>query len=249
VPDCSKPTISGRTPLKTHAVELQSPLLVAALKNIVKEEDMFLEVSQAAWFEEPFKPLFFGYHEIVSLLQSTTDDTLLQHLQLLVNVLNDLFGDLMHTLANLKKSRLITYELLWTHFPCGSLVYSSTTDCERVCKVISTNYMRDDIAGLQLVLSCQEISFDGQAFTWRPVRLAIKTFPGNQPVEKLPNFPLALHPERKLVEERLKERARKVLDYQELCYREYEGVGLYVKGCDLIRYNVCSAWSLLFVSD
>jgi hypothetical protein len=230
-------------------VELQSPRLVAALKDIVKEEGVFLEVSQAAWFQEPFKSLFFGYHEIVSLLQSTTDDILLQHLQLLVNVLNDLFGDLMHTLANLKKSRLISFDLLWTHFPRGSLVYSSTSDCERVCKVISTSYECDDSVGLQLVLSCQEISFDGKAFTWRPVQLAIKTFPGNQPVDKLPNFPLALHPERKLVEERLKERASKVLDYQELCYREYDGVGLYVNGCDLMRYNVCSSSSLLFVRD
>jgi hypothetical protein len=239
VPDPSKPTISGRTTLKIHSLDIQSPYLVAALKDIVKDEGVNLEVSETAHFAEPFKSLFFSYDKIVSLSQSTTHTTLSQHLKLLITVLNELFGGFMHTLANLKKSRLISYELAWTHFPRGALVYSSTAGCERVCKVVGTCYDANHNGGARLKLDCEEIAFDGVAFSWRPVTLSILHFAGNQPVDQLSHFLLDFHPERGVLERRLRERARKVLDYQELCYREYDGVGTYMKGPDETKHNVC----------
>ena len=238
IPDHSKPTISGRTPLKIHAVDIQSPYLVAALKDIVKEEGVNLEVSETAYFQEPFKPLFFCYERIVSLSQSTTEGLAAPHLNLLVNVLNEIFGDLIHTLANLRKSRLISYALAWTHFPHGSLVYSSTPECARVCRVKSTQYESDPQAGSRMALNCEEIAFDGKAFSWRPLRLLVPEFGGNQPVDALPNFLFDFHPEKEAEERRLRERAKRVLEYQELCYREYEGVALYVAECKGMRYNV-----------
>jgi hypothetical protein len=221
-----------------HALEIQSPHIVAALKDIVKEEGVNLEVSETARFEEPFKPLFFCYDKIVCLSQSTPDGIASQHLKLFVNVLTEIFGGLMHTLANLKKSRLISYSLAWTHFPRGSLVYSAASDCARVCKVVSTRYDSDACAGNRLILECEEIAFDGEAFSSRPVGLRIPQFSGNLPVDQLPNFPFDFHPERQAMERRLKERAKKVLDYQELCYREYDGVAFFMHGGKGMKYNV-----------
>ncbi|KIN00164.1 hypothetical protein OIDMADRAFT_104143 [Oidiodendron maius Zn] len=238
IPDCSKPTISGRTPLKIHAVDIQSPYLVSALKDIVKEEGVNLEVSETAHFQEPFKPLFFCYDKILSLSQSTTEAIAAEHLVLLVTVLNEIFGDLMRTLSNLKKSRLISYPLAWTHFPHGSLVYSSASECARVCRVKSTQYESDQHEGNRLALNCEEIAFDGKTFAWRPLRLLIPEFRGNQQVDSLPNFLFDFHLEKEKVERRLRERAVRVLEYQELCYKEYEGVALFTAGCKGLRYNV-----------
>jgi hypothetical protein len=50
IKDHDQETISGRTPLKIYA-----------FKNIVKDENVFLETTEVAKFKEPFKPLFFGY--------------------------------------------------------------------------------------------------------------------------------------------------------------------------------------------
>lgn len=41
VRDPEKPTIAGRTPLKIHVVEIQSPILVTSLKDVVKLEGIF----------------------------------------------------------------------------------------------------------------------------------------------------------------------------------------------------------------
>lgn len=248
IPDCSKPTISGRTPLKIHAVHIQSPYLVSALKDIVKEEGVNLEVSETAHFQEPFKPLFFCYDKILSLSQSTTDAIAAEHLVLLVTVLNEIFGDLMRTLSNLKNSRLISYPLAWTHFPHGSLVYSSVSECARVCRVKSTQYESDQREGNRLALNCEEIAFDGKTFAWRPLRLLIPEFGGNQLVDSLPNFLFDFHLEKEKVERRLRERAVRVLEYQELCYKEYEGVALFMSGCKGLRYNVrlSLSWLHLF---
>src|SRR5580700_3791610 len=67
VKDGDKPTISGRTPLKIHMIQIQSPILIDAIKDIVKEENVFLESSEVASFEAPFKPLYFCYDKIMAL--------------------------------------------------------------------------------------------------------------------------------------------------------------------------------------
>jgi hypothetical protein len=46
IKDHEQPTMSGKTPLKIHMIELQSALLISALKDIVKDEDMFLETTE-----------------------------------------------------------------------------------------------------------------------------------------------------------------------------------------------------------
>jgi hypothetical protein len=237
--DSSKPTISGRTPLKTHAIELQSPVLVETLVPILKEEGLFLESSEIARFQEPFKPLFFCYSKILSLSRTTKEGLLKQHLALLVSVLNELFGGFMNTLKNLKKSGLISYKLAWTYFPRDSLIFSGTEDAVRVCRVVDTDYEKDQ-KGERLAVNCEEIAFDGEKFEWRDVRLTIPPFRGNQPIDSLPNFPLEFHKGKEEIIERLTERAKKVLDYQELHYGEYEGVGVLVEACKAMKVNVFS---------
>lgn len=229
--------ISGRARLKTHALDIQSPYLVDLLKDLVKDEGVNLEVSESAYFEEPFKPLFFCYDRIVALSHSTPAGLASQHLKLLVTVLNELFKGFMHSLANLKKSRLISYQLAWTHFPHGALVYSSAKGCSTVTRVVCTNYENDQ-RNKCLILNCEEIAFDGEKFAWNPVVHRIPEFEGNEPVDQLPCFLLDFHPERDAVVKRLSERAKKVLEYQELSYREYDGVAIGVHACQIRKYNV-----------
>lgn len=86
IKDHEQPTISGRTPLKIHEVELQSAILVAALKDIVKDEGLYLESTEVAKFQTPFKPLFFSYDKIMALVEKTKANGLLkEHLHLLVS--------------------------------------------------------------------------------------------------------------------------------------------------------------------
>lgn len=182
VKDRSQETVSGKTPLKIHAIEVQSPVLVAALKDIVKDEGVFLESSETAKFQEPFKPLFFSYQKILSSYKNEKDGGLLKiHLRLLMQVLDEVFATTFSKLANMRKSELISFKLAWTFFPRNCVVYSRAQDCTRVVKVIDSNMVCDK-DGMRFELKGKELAFDGEQFSWRNTTLKIPPFQGNQPI-------------------------------------------------------------------
>jgi hypothetical protein len=237
VKDPEQPTISGRTGLKFHMVELQNPVLVGALKDIVKHEGVFLEATEPAKFMEPFRPLYFCYDKILALHRTSEDGSALrQHLQLLLQVMESLFGGFMTHLKHLRASGLISYKLAWTYFPKNSMVYSAATDCERVCRVVGTEYRTQP--RLYFAILCEEISFDGESFTWKPVELEIPAFRGNLPVTALPNYPLTFHEDQEGVKARLTARGKRLLDYQQLTYCEYSGLGILKSDCKVEKHNV-----------
>jgi hypothetical protein len=231
--------VTGKTPLKIHAIEVQSPLLVTALKDIVKDEGVFLESSETAKFQEPFKPLFFTYDKILSVFKNSPENSILKaHLKLLMQVLDELFGDIFSKLANLRKSGLISFKLAWTFFPRNSVVYSGAQDCTRVIKVVDTGVVSQK-DGEKLQIMGKELAFNGEKFKWRNTKLEMKKFEGNLPITALSCFPIEFLAERKAVEATLKHRGEKVLQYQDLVYCEYEGVGSSQKDDDSsVKHNV-----------
>jgi hypothetical protein len=238
IKDPEQPTISGRYALKFHMVELQSPVLVGALKDIVKHECVFLEATEPAKFMEPFKPLYFCYDKILALHNASDEENILkQHLQLLLQVMENLFGGFMTHLRHLQTSGLISYKLAWTYFPKGSIVYSGARDCERLCKVIDTEYRSRPKPHMAVI--CQEIGFDGDSFTWKKIELEIPAFKGNLPITVLPYYPLSFHEDQEGVKMRLTARGKKVLDYQQLTYCEYSGLGIFKDECTVEKHNVC----------
>ncbi len=239
IKDHEKPTISGRTPLKIHMIDLQSPALVAAIKDIVKDEDVFLEATETARFSAPFKPLYFCYDKIRALHESLDNDAILKkHVGLFLQVMRDIFGGIMTHLKHLKASGLISYKLAWTYFPKNSIIYGGSNDCERLCKVVDTQYVIPSDGPPSMQIKCQEIAFDGESFVWKTAMLEVPNFPGNLPVTALPCYPLSFHEDQEGLRARLTARGERVLDYQELTYSEYAGVGLYVDGSKLERHNV-----------
>ena len=240
VKDHEQQTISGKTPLKNHMIEIQSSLLVAALKDIVKDEGVFLETTETAKFNEPFKPLFFCYDKIIALYEEKSDGSLLkEHLGLLVQVMGELFGGFMSHLKHLNASGLISYKLAWTYFAKGTMLFSASKDAERVCKVVGTCYnCGSPQEPAHLLINCEEIAFDGESFAWKPIDFKIPAFAGNLPVTELPNYPLSFHKDAEGVKERLTARAMKTLEYQDLHYCEYSGVGLFPTPCGMQRHNV-----------
>jgi hypothetical protein len=234
--DGDKPTISGRTPLMIHMIQIQSPILIDAIKDIVKEENVFLESSEVATFEAPFKPLYFCYDKIMALHRKIQDDSILkQHLNLLVQVMVEIFGGFMTQLKHLNAGGLISYKLAWTYFPRNSIVYCGTGDCERLCRVMDTQYQQNPS---RMIILAQELCFDGNSFVWKPSMLEVPSFAGNLPIAKLPNYPLSFHEDRASVEARLTARGKKVLNYQDLVYCEYSGIGIFKDGCEVKKHNV-----------
>ena len=235
VPDPEQKTIAGRTPLKIHSIEIQSPLLVTALKPIVQEVGMFLDENDTATFVEPFKSLYFCYDRIMSLRNEAIKDVVFNdHLGLLSQLMTDLFDGMNRKLQSLRRSQLINYKLAWTYFPRGSILFCGAEDCERLFRVLDTAY-HCDAEGQRLNISCEHIVFNGVTFEWEVTTLKIPAFSGNVPIISLPHYPLKFVSDAESLKTRLAIRGEKILDYQGLEYRHYIGTGLDDK-CK--KYNV-----------
>jgi hypothetical protein len=237
VKDHDKPVISGRHALKYHSIELQNHALISALKDIVKKEGVFLDVSEVARFTEPFRPLYFCAEEIAALYKLTPEESPLKvQLLLLLKLMGDMFGATRNQVRQLQANNLISYKLAWTYFPKDSMAYRPGKDCESVYKVVNTVYKTRPCPHLHV--DAKEIVFDGTAFAWVKTEFVIPAWAGNQPITDMPVYPLEFHKDPETVKARMIERGKRALDYQSLHYCLYTGVGYLIQGKKLEKHNV-----------
>lgn len=239
VRDHRKACISGKIPLKYHKIEVQNLTLVAALAPIVKKENFHLDVNEAASFEEPFRSLWFCQDDIKELYKKTeSSDPVKSYLKLFVQVLDDLFREMIIKRRNIQTSRLVDFRTAWTLFPRGSTVYSFGINAEFLAKVESTGYINKS-TGNALHVKTKILRFNGEKFVWQERILPIEEFEGNKPILELGHYPLEFHQDQDEVKHRLTIRGRKVLDLQGLQYRLYNGIALYHAEKDTIeKHNV-----------
>ncbi|KAM0262769.1 hypothetical protein ACHAQJ_001563 [Trichoderma viride] len=238
VRDHRKPCISGRIPLKYHKIEVQNLTLVAALAPIVKKENLHLDVNEAATFEEPFRSLWFCQDDIKELYKKTeTSDQLKSYLKLFIQVLDDLFREMIIKRRNTQTSRLVDFKTAWTLFPRGSTVYSFGINAEFLARVESTTYI-NKTSGNSLHVKTKILKFNGEKFVWQERILPIEEFEGNKPILELGHYPLEFHEDPEDVKKRLTVRGRKVLDLQGLQYRLYNGIALHHGGTCIEKHNV-----------
>jgi hypothetical protein len=227
IKDRQKPCIQGRYPLKFHKIEIQNPILVAALEPIVKKENVNLDINETAEFNYPFRPLWFCQGDIHELWRKTPDgEQVKAYLQLLLRLMDEMFAEMRVKRRHLKASGLVDFRSAWTLFPRGSTVYSEGLNSEFLAKIDTTSYLIESNT-TYLILKCEVISFSGELFLWKDKTLAIPQYEGNKHVKDLDHYPIEFHPEAHSIERRLIARGKKVLDYQGLEYRCYNALSLH----------------------
>jgi len=237
IKDREKTPIAGRYPLRYHMIEVQNPALVEAIEPILKKEDVHLDVNETATFNAPFRALYFGWADIVELYKNTDADSPLKgYLELFVRLLDDMFSELRVKMKHLRSSKLISFKNAWAYFPKETIVYSFGKNSELLCRVKSTAYVKDGLA-----ITGRMLAFNGEEFVWQDTTLVIAPFQGNKPITDLLYYPLEFHADPEGLKKKLKERGRRVLDLQGLCYRTYNGIAL-VNGCsdEIQKHNVDS---------
>ncbi|KAL2263308.1 hypothetical protein VTK26DRAFT_7361 [Humicola hyalothermophila] len=248
VKDLSKPVMSGRYSLRYHMIQVQNPLLVECLGEVLKKQDAHLDASDIATFHHPFRELYFGYDDIAakyrSLDETDPSSPLKPFLLLLVRLLDEVLGDTRQKVAALRAEGLITHKLAWTLFPRGATVVSWAGvdgSCEVLFKVTGTSYV--NVAGAEwLAVEGQVVRFDGRRFVWDDTTVRIPPFAGCRPVAELPAYPLEYYKSDSEspggLKERLAARGRKVLDYQGLTYASYSGIAIQRCNNKVQRLNV-----------
>ena len=191
-------------------------------------------------FEEPFHDLFFARDELESFRSSTASPTLKDQIGVVLSFIDKEFADTISDLARLRDTETISFGVLWTLFPPGSIVYGRWPTAQRGtvyehCGVVE--YVYDSLRDGQ---SCQAVVFKEWRFTENNFyRLTayrvIAKFKGDRDVvidvngdrKGLPMIPLERVPktEQTLIRERLVERSRKYLQLHKtpVSLWQYEG--------------------------
>lgn len=241
IKDRSKPNIGGRLPLMYHKVEIQNPLLVAAIEPVLREkENVLLDVNETALFDFPFRSLWFCQDEIVALYRRTgADEPEKPYLGLLCRLMDELFVELKLKKRHLQASGLVDFRTAWQLFPRGQPVYTYGMNGEVLSKVETTYYTLIQ-SKEYLIIKAMTLAFNGVEYVWEDKLLPIPLYTGNRPVRELEHYPLAWHPEPEATKRRLVSRGKKSLEYQGLTYCQYAGIALREKdgSCGAEKHNV-----------
>lgn len=241
VKDKDKPVFNGRFALKFHRLDIQNPLLLAALGPILKKEDVHIDVNETATFKEPFCPLYFRYDDIAALQAGLEDeDPLRPYLLLLLRTLDEIFAEVRAKRNQLASMGLISFKHAWTYFPRDSVIYSSGVFGERLLRAIDTSVESSKELGVYLSIRAKGLKFNGDAFVWVEKQLAIPFFGGNKPITDLDHYPLEFGTDIEALKARMLARGRLVLDYQTLTYCTYQGVALHSDGGCVQKHTVSS---------
>ncbi|KAM3435647.1 hypothetical protein NHJ13734_005454 [Beauveria thailandica] len=228
VKDHEKRCISGRLPLKYHAIEVQNLAVVSALASVFKKQDYYISETETAIFEAPFHLLFFCQDEIKQLSAGlAADDELAPYLRLFVNTMNPILRDIHTKLNSLSGSGLISFATVWTLFPRGATVYSTDLESEFLCKVLKAEYSSLSADEQYLQICVKVIRFNGDSFVWTTKMLRLNSFSGNKPIKQLRHYPVEHHSDMAGVYDRLQQRGKMMLDLQDLQHRSYNNVALH----------------------
>lgn len=238
-------TFGGVTAMKVDFIQIQSLLIIDAIESILDEVGLRPADKSKVKIKTPFKELYFAYPSISRLAHRQDLDTdLKSQLSVLLKVMDELLSDMSQAISALQRKKKISFEYLWTIFPKDIIVYSRVDDQDRLYQVVATNQYSGWIA-------CQYVQFDGSIFGMTLTVLYIDRFDGARSISDLSVYPIGFHPDPNL-EKRLAERGRQTLDFQDICYREYSGVGReksyadddddgYNDECAIItKYQVCA---------
>ena len=220
-----KRTFGGVATMDFDSIEIQSPIIIAALEPIMTSIGAFLGERDVLQFRRPFKSLYFAHAKIIDFTQtSDVGSEVRQHMQVLVDTMDLLFKDTMPLITQLHTKRLITCSLLWTLFPKDILVYSQVDGQDRLYQLRYFEFVpQTQCRKGHWVAACHYVQFDGLVYGMAEEALSIEEFHGTVPITDLSVYPIGFHVDKSL-ETRLVERGKQVLAFQGIGYWEYAGI-------------------------
>lgn len=215
-------------------VEIQSKTLAELLKASLTHHMDFPHHDRVIRLRSPFKAVVHNWTKLLDEAKPHLDEddehnTAREDLKRLMDQvsssteLKQYFRDLDPS----KPSETVSFELLWTIFPPGCLVYSKRV-MQKDQVLILQNLEEEEVKGnrKRVTLTCWAYDWDGEFFNRVPYDLYIEYFKGTTSINTLDCFPIEHHRDRTGLRTRLINRGKK---YRELCIRK--------TGAQMFDYN------------
>lgn len=232
--------------LKKRTLEINSPHLLKALKEIVKyypEES--LEFETKASFKDPFKLLNHHAKDLAQYAENSSDADVKNHIELLLEFLVTEAGDKAIEERRLREAGLITFDLLWTVFKPGDIIFQQDHGHPRLYKLQKTGYGTgcDELDRL-FELTLEYTSCDGKNVRKASITLKIREkseFVGESPakITELSLFPFSYleDSEKDGMLEMLAERGERYMEIRGVQTYNYEGLFMFLKRPPFDHYD------------
>lgn len=207
------------------SLRINSEHLKSLMKSCINNYPGISFSTKKVSIDAPYHVLFHYRDKLVEAARNLEDGSeAATHFRLLLDFIDEEFGEELSQSRNLLEQGLMTYDLLWTIFKPGSIVYSSMYGQpqafhannyqygggQRPCFHISTNY----------------IDFDGEDFGTRSTAVQVFPFRGTAPINALEAVPQQLHRQSKELEALLIARGKKFQDLAGTSFQNYSGAAL-----------------------
>ena len=208
-------------------LEVISRNLWNLLKSLLSHDPYHTFESEPVTLCSPFEPLILNWDELAKAAkEDPVDDKDMEarlDLKLLLDTISAGSGDTklekyFKVRDSYREQGLVTFEMLWTIFPPGAMVYGRPFQGEEQIFLVKDNiriWPRSERRGeSRWSLICWTYDWNGKAFKRLSLRLDFDEFEGHKPITSLSFYPLQYVQHFDVLKKRLVERGTK---YKSLC--------------------------------
>ena len=134
---------------RLHSIVIQSPLLKELLRDVLSGYPGAAAGLKRLEFSGRFEPLIHRWAELKAAIEKlrleneSESAEKLKHAELLLELLQSEFQETIDSSIDMKGQGVMTYDLLWTMFQPGSLIYSKQQNQDRIFRLHASKYGQD----------------------------------------------------------------------------------------------------------
>ncbi|KAI3322075.1 P-loop containing nucleoside triphosphate hydrolase protein [Xylariaceae sp. AK1471] len=208
--------ITGTQNYYTDRIRLQSPFLHDALETTLSRYGLHFD--DALGYADSFgehRALFFAREKIAELSKTAEDEMTRSHCHVLVEVIQQNLSDTLNHYDQFEKNQKISFSILWTLFPQGSVFATTFGGRLRAFRVKACSGVGP------IIVNCESISFDGMRYGLESIRFSYPRFEGKIETLRLSPYPVYVLEQFPDISLKLNDRGLRLLDYQVPCYRTW----------------------------
>ncbi|KAI1146250.1 P-loop containing nucleoside triphosphate hydrolase protein [Nemania diffusa] len=213
----------SRKKLEIDSIVIQSPLLKAVLHDVLKGYPGVTTTLTRLIFSAPFQPFVHRRVQLNAALAGKYINDTKTHLALLKDILYNELGEVITATEDYIKNKVVTYKEIWTIFEPGCIVYANQLGTSVARRLIDGQFITHAKLGPCFELRCEAVDWDGSDFGYNKSTRFIGPFEGTVPITDLECFPLAYHPNKEGIREKLVARGRQFEMLAGYHYKSYSG--------------------------
>lgn len=212
-------------------VQIRSPCLKKILSEQLAAYPNYSVATSpfAMEFSAPFGPLLHTWDAIVRVVDEHQGTTSYDHVKVLHDVLAKEFERHLKTVEECRSTGRIAYGDLWTIYKPGELLYRKypsskyPSSRDRIIKLVSAKYDVDVDNAECFIIYGEWVCWDGHRFGLASASYSFYPQDNVMNIADLHSMPLDLHPDQKLIRERLLKRGQTYAQLNQTEIKAYTG--------------------------